>query len=517
MDKTDLREKALKAIRGVDWVPKWGEERIYGLVSNRPDWCISRQRLWGVPITIFYCEECGEPFLNQETVDYVANLVEKHGADVWFDLPAKKLLPEGTTCPACHGNKFKKETDILDVWFDSGVSFAAVLEQRDYLKYPADMYLEGSDQHRGWFHSSLLCSVGTRDQAPFKSVLTHGFVVDGKGKKMSKSLGNVIAPEEIINKHGAEILRLWVASEDYKGDIRLSQEILDRLTEAYRRLRNTFRYLLGSLYDFDPSKHSVPYENLFEIDRWALHKLQELTETVTRAYKRFEFHSTYQAVYNFATLDLSSFYLDVLKDRLYTSTFDSRERRSAQTVINAILDGLVRLVAPVIPFTAEEVWGNIAHKAKETSVHGELFLPSRKEFKDGILIKQWELLINVRKEITKALELARKDKTIGHSLDAELLVTLPDDMAEKLKDYREELRSICIISALKFADKGTFDSGYESQDYPGLIIKVSPSTFSKCERCWMHDPTIGQDKNHPSLCKRCAEVIRELDSRDLIN
>ncbi|MEA3360141.1 MAG: isoleucine--tRNA ligase [Thermodesulfobacteriota bacterium] len=517
MDKTGLREKALEAIRGVNWVPKWGEERIYGLVSNRPDWCISRQRLWGVPITIFYCEECGETFLNQDTVNHVADLVEKHGADVWFDLPAKELLPEGTTCPACHGNKFKKETDILDVWFDSGVSFAGVLEQRDYLKYPADMYLEGSDQHRGWFHSSLLCSVGTRDQAPFKSVLTHGFVVDGKGKKMSKSLGNVIAPEEIINKHGAEILRLWVASEDYKGDIRLSQEILDRLTEAYRRLRNTFRYLLGSLYDFDPSKHSVPYENLFEIDRWALHKLQELTETVTGAYKKFEFHSTYQAVYNFATLDLSSFYLDVLKDRLYTSTFDSRGRRSAQTVINEILDGLVRLVAPVIPFTAEEVWKHIARKEKEISVHGELFLPAREEFKDSILMKQWELLINVRKEITKALELARKDKTIGHSLDAEVLLVLPDDMKEKLKDYRKELRSICIISALKFEDKGTFGSGYESQDYPGLIIKVSPSTFPKCERCWMHDPTIGQDKSHPSLCNRCVEVIRELDSRDLIN
>jgi len=518
MDKTRLREKALAAIRGVTWVPKWGEERIYGLVSNRPDWCISRQRLWGVPITMFYCEKCGQPFLNRDTLDHVANLVEQHGADIWFDLSAEELLPEGTTCPSCHGSKFTKETDILDVWFDSGVSFAGVLEQRDYLRYPAEMYLEGSDQHRGWFHSSLLCSVGTRDKAPFKSVLTHGFVVDGKGKKMSKSLGNVIAPEEVVNKYGAEILRLWVSSEDYRGDIRLSQEILDRLVEAYRRLRNTFRYLLGSLYDFDASKDSVSYEHLFEIDRWALHRLQELITTVTGAYERFEFHSAYQGLYNFATLDLSSFYLDVLKDRLYTSTFDSRERRSAQTAINEILDVLVRLVAPITPFTAEEVWENISsHSGKGNSVHSELFLPVKEEFKDSALMKRWDLLINVRKEITKALELARKDKIIGHSLDADVLIVLPEDMAEKLNNYSEELRSICIVSSLKFVGKDAFDGGYESIDYPGLIVKTLPASFPKCERCWMHDATIGQDKDYPSLCKRCARVIRELDSRNLIN
>jgi len=517
MEKTRLREKALQAIRGVTWVPKWGEERIYGLVSNRPDWCISRQRLWGVPITMFYCEKCGQPFLNQDTLDHVANLVEQRGADVWFDLSAEELLPKGTTCPSCHGNKFTKETDILDVWFDSGVSFAGVLEQRDYLKYPAEMYLEGSDQHRGWFHSSLLCSVGTRDKAPFKSVLTHGFVVDGKGKKMSKSLGNVIAPEEIVNKYGAEILRLWVSSEDYRGDIRLSQEILDRLVEAYRRLRNTFRYLLGSLYDFDASKDSVSYENLFEIDRWALHRLQELIEVVTGAYERFEFHSAYQGVYNFATLDLSSFYLDVLKDRLYTSTFDSRGRRSAQTAISEILDVLVRLVAPITPFTAEEVWENISSHKGKNSVHSELFLPVKEACKDSALMKRWDLLITVRKEITKALELARKDKIIGHSLDAEVLIVLPEDMTEKLKNYSEELRSICIVSNLKFVGKDSFDGGYESADYPGLIIKTLPASFPKCERCWMHDATIGQDKEYPSLCERCVRVIRELDSRDIIH
>jgi len=506
MDKVGLREKSLKAIREVDWVPSWGEERIYGLVANRPDWCVSRQRSWGVPITIFYCLKCGNHLITREIVDYVAQLVEKHGTDVWFDLSAHELLPKGTTCPACHGSKFRKETDILDVWFDSGVSFT-VLERRDNLRYPADLYLEGSDQHRGWFHSSLLCSVGTRERAPFKSVLTHGFVVDGSGRKMSKSRGNVISPEEIINKYGAEILRLWVASEDYRGDIRLSQEILDRLTEAYRRLRNTFRYLLGNLYDFDPLSDSIPYQDLLELDRWALHRLQELIEKVIEAYKRFEYHSIYQAIYNFCVLTLSSFYLDVLKDRLYVSAASSKERRSAQTALNEILEVLVRLVAPIIPFTADEVWGYAPSKEKPMSVHADLFLPAREGLKDSSLIERWEALLNIRKEITRALELARKDKIIGHSLDAAVSLALPQDLLQGLQDYRDELRSICIVSAVEFADEGKIEGGYESQEYPGLVIKVLPSPFPKCERCWIHDSTIGHDGEHPALCKRCVQVI----------
>jgi len=507
MDKVGLREKSLKAIREVDWVPSWGEERIYGLVANRPDWCVSRQRSWGVPITIFYCLKCGNHLITREIVDYVAQLVEKHGTDVWFDQSAHELLPKGTTCPACHGSKFRKETDILDVWFDSGVSFT-VLERRDNLRYPADLYLEGSDQHRGWFHSSLLCSVGTRERAPFKSVLTHGFVVDGSGRKMSKSRGNVISPEEIINKYGAEILRLWVASEDYRGDIRLSQEILDRLTEAYRRLRNTFRYLLGNLYDFDPLSDSIPDQELLELDRWALHRLQELTEKVIEAYKRFEYHSIYQAIYNFCALTLSSFYLDVLKDRLYVSAVSSKERRSAQTALNEILEVLVRLVAPIIPFTADEVWGYAPSKEKPMSVHADLFLPAREELKDSSLIERWEVLLNIRKEITRALELARKDKIIGHSLDAAVSLALPQDLLQGLQDYRDELRSICIVSAVEFADEGKIEGGYESQEYPGLVIKILPSPFPKCERCWIHDSTIGHDGEHPSLCKRCVQVIK---------
>ena len=474
MDKVGLREKSLKAIRGVEWVPSWGEERIYGLVEHRPDWCISRQRSWGVPITIFYCLKCGNHLINQEIVDHVAGLVEKHGTDVWFDLSAHELLPKGTTCPACRGSKFRKETDILDVWFDSGVSFTVLERRSDYLTYPADMYLEGSDQHRGWFHSSLLCSVGTRDKAPFRSVLTHGFVVDGNGRKMSKSRGNVISPEEVINQHGAEILRLWVASEDYRGDIRLSQEILDRLTEAYRRLRNTFRYLLGNLSNFDPSKDSIPYQELLELDRWALDKFQELTETVLRSYQAFEYHTIYQAIYNFCVLTLSSFYLDVLKDRLYTTAVNSRERRSAQTVMNEILEGLVRLVAPIIPFTADEVWGYVPNQDKPVSVHAAQFVPGREDYKDSALIERWDLLLKVRKEITKALELARKDKVIGHSLDASVRLALAPDLLRGLQDYRDELTSICIVSNLEFVDAATLEEGYESEEYPGLVIRVVP-------------------------------------------
>ena len=511
MDKVGLREKSLKAIRGVEWVPSWGEERIYGLVEHRPDWCISRQRSWGVPITIFYCLTCGNHVITQEIVDHVAGLVEKHGTDVWFDLSARELLPEGTTCPHCHGDTFRKETDILDVWFDSGVSFTVLERRSDYLTYPADMYLEGSDQHRGWFHSSLLCSVGTRDKAPFRSVLTHGFVVDGNGRKMSKSRGNVISPEEVINQHGAEILRLWVASEDYRGDIRLSQEILDRLTEAYRRLRNTFRYLLGNLSDFDPSKDSIPYQELLELDRWALHQFQELTETVLRSYRRFEYHTIYQAIYNLCVLTLSSFYLDVLKDRLYTTAVSSRERRSAQTVMNEVLEGLVRLVAPIIPFTADEVWGYIPNQDKPVSVHAAQFVPGREDYKDSALIERWDLLLKVRKEITKALELARKDKVIGHSLDASVRLALPPDLLKGLEDYRDELTSICIVSNLEFANAATLEEGYESEEYPGLVIKVVPSSFTKCERCWIHDPTVGHDKEHPSLCKRCLKVINAVE------
>ena len=319
MDKTGLRDAALNAINEVSWIPSWGRDRIYSMIANRPDWCISRQRSWGVPITVFFCRKCGEVVINQEIIDHVAEMVEASGADIWFTASEEELLPENTTCPACGEKGFEKETDILDVWFDSGVSYAAVMENRPYLNSPADLYLEGSDQHRGWFHSSLLCSVGTRNQAPYRNVLTHGFVVDGKGKAMHKSAGNVIPPESLIKSYGAEILRLWVAGEDYRDNIRLSKEILQRLTDAYRRIRNTCRYLLGNLEDYDPETDAVPYEQMDELDQWALHQLQGLSDRIKNAYEGFEFHLVYHHLHNFCVLDLSSFYLDIIKDRLYAS------------------------------------------------------------------------------------------------------------------------------------------------------------------------------------------------------
>ena len=326
---------------------------------------------------------------------------------------------------------------------------------------------------------------------------------------MSKSRGNVIQPEGIINKYGAEILRLWVASEDYRGDIRLSQEILDRLTEAYRRLRNTFRYLLGNLYDFNPSEDRVPYAELPELDRWALHRLQELLEKVLGSYRRFEYHAIYQAVYNFCALDLSSFYLDILKDRLYVSAPKSTERRSAQTVLSEILEYLVRIVAPIIPFTADEVWGYLPANGRPLSVHADIFLPEKEEHKDAALMERWELLLNVRKEVTKALETARKEKVIGHSLDASVRLVLPRNLARDLEGYRDELRSICIVSTVEFVAEGEAEGGYESQDHPGLLVMVMPSPHPKCERCWIHDPTVGQEREHPALCKRCAGIVKE--------
>ncbi|MBW1887715.1 MAG: isoleucine--tRNA ligase, partial [Deltaproteobacteria bacterium] len=382
MEKTGLRKKALESINKVTWIPNWGQDRIYGLIENRPDWCISRQRTWGIPITIFNCKKCNSIVISQEIIDHVSRLIEESGADVWFLESEENLLPPNTVCPECGSNLFEKETDILDVWFDSGVSYAAVMEFRDYLDSPSDLYLEGSDQHRGWFHSSLLCSVGTREEAPYREVLTHGFVVDGSGKAMHKSSGNVISPEDLIKDYGAEIIRLWVAGEDYRDNIRLSEEILQRLTEAYRRIRNTCRYLLGNLYDFDPEVDQVPYRQMEELDRWALDRLQHLSERILSAYEQFEFHPVYHGLHNFCVLDLSSFYLDIIKDRLYVSPKKSSARRSAQTAMNEILEVLVRLMAPILSFTADEVWEHMKDEGLHPSVHTDLFLPVKEEYKD---------------------------------------------------------------------------------------------------------------------------------------
>ncbi len=508
MDNNGLRKKALQAIDQVKWIPSWGRDRIYGMVENRPDWCISRQRLWGVPITVFYCKECENVVVTKEILDHVVSLVREHSADVWFEREAKDLMPPGTVCPHCKKSaSFKKETNILDVWFDSGVSHAAVLETRPDLKSPCDMYLEGSDQHRGWFHSSLLESIGTRDRAPYKSVLTHGFVVDGGGKKMSKSIGNTIEPQEIIDKYGAEILRLWVSAEDYTQDIRISKEILDRLIEAYRRIRNTSRYILGNLYDFDPEKDSLAAGDLEEMDRWALHRLQEVIQRVRKAYEDFQFHVVYYTIYNFCAVDLSAMYLDVSKDRLYTSKAKSRERRSAQTAMYMILDSLVRLLAPILTFTAEEVWASLPqHGKKEASVHLAQFPEIRQDLMDSALVEKWNTLIGVKGEISRAIEAARKDKVVGHSLDARVQIAAPEKLRRLLEENKGHLQVLNIISGLGFTEKPEGDI-YRSETFEGLIVGVSRAEGKKCQRCWMYSESVGKDAGHPEICDRCAKNL----------
>jgi len=450
MDKKGLRKKALKIIdKDVKWIPKWGKDRIYSMISNRPDWCISRQRSWGVPITIFYCKQCGTKLKDQKVIEYVADIFEKEGADAWFKRDAKDLIPKGIKCLNCGAEDFIKEFDILDVWFDSGVSYAAVCEKREELKSPADLYLEGSDQHRGWFHSSLLASVGTRGKAPYHAVLTHGFVVDGEGRKMSKSMNNVIAPNEIIDKFGAEILRLWVASEDYRNDIKISNEILSRLTEAYRKIRNTSRYILGNLHDFNWESDHIPYEEMEEIDRWILNRFHRMIDKVLKAYENFEFYTIYHSLYNFCNVDLSAFYLDILKDRIYTVKPSSFVRRSAQTALFEIIYGMAKLMAPIFVFTAEEIWENITFKDKEESVHLASFPVSDSKKIDDNLENRWEKIIEIRDIVDIELEKARKDKKIGLSLDARVELYLPDKLYETFKDMEKDFKHIFIVSQVE--------------------------------------------------------------------
>ncbi len=506
MEANGLRKQSLEAIEQVQWIPKWGKERIFGMIENRPDWCISRQRTWGVPITAFSCTACGEYLADGALMDHVAAIFKEQSADAWFEWEADKLLPAGTKCPQCGASTFSKEMDILDVWFDSGVSHAAVLEPNPKLSSPADMYLEGSDQHRGWFHSSLLESVGTRGRAPYKNVLTHGFVVDGQGRKMSKSVGNVVAPEEVIKKYGGEILRLWVAAQDYRDDIRISQEILTRLSEAYRRIRNTCRYILGNISDFDPASDSVPFDKMPELDRWALHQLELLKEKVLKCYGDYEFHVLYHAVNGFCTVEMSAFYLDILKDRVYTSRKDSLERRSAQTVMYLILDSLVRLVAPVLSFTSDEVWGYMPG-TRETSVHLAQFPALNPEWKDDRLVERWERIMKVRAEVSKALEQARVAKTIGHSLDAAVAIAAEPELLAFLGEYAAELPAIFIVSRVTLTDALSGDS-YAAEGIAGLQLQVTAAPGVKCERCWCYSEELGTESEHPTICPKCTAAVK---------
>jgi len=502
MEKNELRQRALRAIRDqVQWIPAWGQERIYGMIANRPDWCISRQRAWGVPIAVFYCAKCHTLLAEQQLVEHVASLMDHEGADVWFARPARELMPAGTACSKCGHDEFTKETDILDVWFDSGVSQAAVLRVRPDQQWPADMYLEGSDQHRGWFHSSLLAAVGVQGGPPYRAVLTHGFVVDGEGRKMSKSQGNVIAPQEVIAKYGAEVLRLWVAAEDYRDDIRLSEEILTRLAEGYRRIRNTCRYLLGNLYDFDPGRDGVPVAELLPIDRFILHRLQGLIDRMRRAYAEYEFHALYHGLHQFCAVDLSAFYLDVLKDRVYTASPASRLRRSAQTAMHEILVAVVKLMAPVLSFTADEVWHYLSLREKPASVHLAEFPVVRPEFVDAALADVWERLLQVRDEVLLGLEAARKDKRIGSAQEAAVSLTVPAARFDFLAAHREDLETICIVSRLTL-ERGTGGSTEEA-----IAVRVARAPGTKCPRCWNYRENVGASAAHPAVCQRCADAL----------
>jgi isoleucyl-tRNA synthetase len=510
LDKDGLRARALEAIRrDVRWIPGWGEERIFNMVAHRPDWTISRQRVWGVPIVAFYCERCDAVLVTEKIVEHVARIFrDGHGADEWHARPARELLPAGTVCPKCGGDAFRKETDILDVWFDSGCSHAAVLETRPELRWPAELYLEGSDQHRGWFHSSLLEGLGTRNAPPYKAVLTCGFVVDGEGRKMSKSVGNTVTPEALLPKYGAEILRLWAASEDYTEDIRLSTEIMDRLADAYRRIRNTYRFLLGNLSDFDPLRDRQSHARLDEVDRWILDRLARLIARVTRAYEEYQFHTVFHAVHNFCAVDLSAQYLDIIKDRLYTSAADDPRRRAAQTVCLDVFSALARLMAPVLTFTAEEAWRHVPG-ARAESVHLERFPEAPREWLDDALKQQWDRLLEVRREVAKALETARAQKLIGSGLEARVrILSAPEDLPELLARKRELLATLFIVSRVDLVENGGRASVvYESQDIPGLVIGVDRAPGEKCERCWTRTEEVGRDAGHPTLCARCVRVV----------
>ena len=502
LDEGTLRQRALDSIEEVEWLPSWGQERIHNMIATRPDWCISRQRLWGVPIPAFYCKGCEEVHLRPELVRHVADLFETETADAWYAREARELLPEGFTCPKCGAADFDKETDILDVWFDSGSSHAAVLGHREDLPWPADLYLEGSDQHRGWFHSSLLIGVATRGRAPYRRVVTHGFTVDGEGRKISKSLGNDVDTAKLINTYGVEILRLWTIMVDYREDMRFSDEMIKRVAEAYRKVRNTLRYLLSNLGDFDPARDSVPEGALEEIDRYALNRHRQVSARVLEAYETYEFHHVYHQLVQYAASDLSSIYLDVLKDRLYCDAADGARRRSAQTVLHRIVRDLCRLLAPVLPFTTDEAWPMIPGEA-ETSVHLALF-PER-ETVDEALLTRWAGLLDVRAQATKALEEARDAKTLTKSLEASVTVTGPSEAIAALRDHEAastvfpgNLANLFIVSQVRLE---------EGEGPTEVTVGLAPG--SKCGRCWTFSEKVGT-LAEPEVCERCADVLEQL-------
>ena len=495
----DFKADAVKAIDDVEWIPGWGKDRITSMVKERKDWCISRQRKWGVPIPIFYCEECCEPLIDKNAMLAVADLFEKEGSNGWFAHTAAEILPEGTKCSKCGCSSFSKEKDIMDVWFDSGSSHAAVLKNRPYLKWPADLYLEGADQYRGWFQSSLLTSVATMGTAPYKAVLTHGWVVDGKGRVMHKSLGNGIDPQEVIDQYGADVLRLWVASSDYHADIRISQDILKQLSEAYRKIRNTARYILGNLSDFNPDENTVDLDDFMPIDKWAMAKLNNLIDKVKVAYDKYEFHIVYHAIHNFCVVDMSNFYLDVLKDRLYTEKADSKSRRAAQTSIYIILNAMTKMIAPIIAYTSDEIWKYMPHSANENAEH-VIFneMPEKVDVAiDDDFMAFWDEIHELRDDVKKSLESFIKDKTIKSSLEAKVKLAAGGAKLDFLKKAENELAAAFIVSEVEISDNNA-----------ELEIAIEKAEGEKCERCWSISKTVGQNAEHPTICSRCCENLK---------
>lgn len=513
----DFRDKALKAVDDTRFIPSWGHDRLYNMIRDRQDWCISRQRSWGVPIPAFYCDDCGKWIITPETMKKVEEIVEKEGTDAWWAHSAEELLPEGFKCPHCGGTHFHKEKDIMDVWFDSGSTWNGVLrypheESWKDMSYPCDLYLEGSDQHRGWFHSSLLTSVAVNGHAPYKAVLTHGFTMDGEGRKMSKSVGNVVAPQDVINKYGADVMRLWISSVDYQGDVRLSDKIVKSMSDVYRKIRNTFRYLLGNLSDFDPKTDSVAYADMEELDRWALLCMEQVKETVLKAYDDYEFHVMYHAVHNFCTVDLSAIYLDILKDRLYTEKADSKLRRSAQTAMYEILTTLVRLVAPVLCFTSEEVWQALPNKEeREWSVHMSDMPKVNEAYLDKALDEKWKKRLAVRSVAMKALEETRQAKVIGHPLDAEVTVYADGEAYDIVKAMEKELADFLLVSQTHIVSgTATAPENAASNEEGTVKASVAVCTLAKCERCWKRSADVDADPKHPGVCARCAHVLTEM-------
>lgn len=502
MDAEGLRSRALEAIDRTRWIPSWGRERIHNMIAFRPDWCISRQRAWGVPIPSLTCTACQAPILTQELTERAAQVFEKYqwGADAWYESPVEQFVPDGLACPSCGGRTFERETNILDVWFDSGSSHEAVLPFYDELRWPADIYLEGSDQHRGWFHSSLLIGIGTRGRAPFDQVLTHGFVVTEEGKKMSKSLGNAVEPADVIGQSGADVLRLWVAMVDYGEEIRLGKEVLSRVVEAYRKLRNTCRFLVGNLYDFDPARDMVPVEKMEELDRYALARFADAAQRMIKAYDDYDFPSVFQGLNALATVDLSAFYLDVTKDRMYTYGARSHGRRSGQTAMYQMADGLARLMAPILPFTSDELWRFTPGKRAE-SVHLEVF-PTVDHLLNRELLERWSRLMAVRDDVNAALEEQRKNKVIANSLTARVRLTAQGSIGELLEQYRRHLPMLFIVSDVAL-DVGAVDATDQ------VRVVVERAAGVKCERCWRYVPSVTSEADRAGLCERCVEALAE--------